>query len=222
MKAGRKRTPISAPDQDRRLPHETMGQWRARLAIGRQMARPAGEPLIPFEAEHHGDYAEDYVTHVETNTKAWTKRNRTSSALAVMHERGAITPAQFFAAEQIAMTAEAIERAVSVKGASLEARVDQSGSARDHSIERLAMVRREQTYTRWRLALPTPKRMVIDMVLSPRSLVATARVYRMPWRKARVLLVDALDRWIDIERRVAHEIDQEELDRVNRRLEIAA
>jgi len=217
----RNRPPRNVPDHDRRMPHESMGQWRARLAIGRQMARTAGEPLIPIEAERHGQYAEDYITHVETNTKAWTKRNRTSSALAIMHERGAITPAQFFAAAQIAMTAEAIERAVSVKGASLEARVDQSGSARDHSIERLGMVRREQTYTRWRLTLPTPKRLVIDMVLSPHSLVATARVYRVPWRKARIMLVDALDRWIDIERRVADQLDQDDLDRANLRLEIA-
>jgi hypothetical protein len=222
MKAGRKRTQITAPDQDRRMPHESMGQWRARLAIDRQMARRAGEPLIPAEAEHHGDYTEDFITHVETNTKAWTKRNRMSSALAMMHERGAITPAQFFAAWQIAMTAELIQRAVSVKGASLEARVDQSGSARDHSIERLGHVRREQTYTRWRLTLPTPKRLVIDMVVSERPLVATARVYRVPWRKARDILIAALDRWIDIERRVADELDQEDLDRVNRRLEIAA
>lgn len=209
-------------DHERRLPHETMGQWRARLAIDRQMARKAGEPLIPAEAEHHGDYAEEFITHVETNTKAWTKRNRTSSALAIMHERGAITPAQFFAAAQIAMTAELIERAVCVKCASLEARVDQSGSARDHSIERLGIVRREQTYTRWRLTLPSPKRLVIDMVVSERPLVATARVYRVPWRKARMLLVDALDRWIEIERRVARDLDQDDLDRANRRLEIAA
>ncbi|MFX8813237.1 hypothetical protein ABTM61_20120, partial [Acinetobacter baumannii] len=82
--------------------------------------------------------------------------------------------------------AEAIERAVSVKCASMEARVDHAGSARDILVERLAAVRREQTYSRWRQTLPSPKRLVLDMVLTPRSLVATARVHNVPWRRARV------------------------------------
>lgn len=218
----RNRPPRNVPDHDRRMPHETMGQWRARLAIGRQMARTAGEPLIPIEAERHGQYAEDYVTHVETNTKAWTKRNRASSPIATMFERGGITPAQLSAADQIAKAAEIIQCAVGVKGASMEARVDHAGSARDVLVEHIANARLEQTYMRWRFKLPRPKRLVIDMVMEPCSLVETARLHNVPWRKARVMLIDALDRWCDIEDKVWREFGQEDLDVANRRLQNSA
>jgi hypothetical protein len=182
------------------------------------MARELGEPLIPVEAETQADFGDEFIVHVETNTKAWTKRNRTTSPIAVMHERGQLTAMQFAAAGQIAFTVEAIERAVSVQCASLEARVDHSGSGRDTLIERLAAVRREQTYSRWRLTLPTPKRLILDMVLTPRSLVATARIYNVPWRRARMFLLDALDRWSDIEERVWREIDIDDLNAALARL----
>ena len=214
----RQRKPMQA-DPDRRLSHETTAQWKLRLAIDRQMARNAGEPLIPLEAEAQADYGDGFIVHVETNTKAWTKRNRTTSPIATMHERGQLTAMQFAAAGQIAFTAEAIERAVSVKCASMEARVDHSGSGRDVLVERLAAVRREQTYTLWRRTLPTPKRLVLDMVLTPRSLVATARVYNVPWRRARMFLLDALDRWSDIEERVWRDIDIDYLNAAIARLE---
>lgn len=218
MTRRRKAAPI---DPIRRLPHESIAQWRTRLAIDRQMERAPGEPLIPAEAEAHGDYSDEFIVHVETNTKAWAKRNRTTSPIAVMHARGQLTAQQFAAAEQIAFTAEAIERAVSVKCASMEARVDHSGSGRDVLVERLAAVRREQTYTRWRLTLPMPKRLVLDMLLTPRSLVATARVHNVPWRRARMLLFNALDRWCDIEERVWRDIGADEMNAALARLEAA-
>jgi len=199
-------------------PGETHREWQERLDIAHLVRRYPGEPLIPAEAEAHGDYVENLVTHVETNTRASTKRNRQQSALALMHERGAIAPAQYEAAGQIARIAESIERAVSLRGAKLEGRVDCDGSARDMLTERLSHVRLEMTYSRWRDRLPMPRRMVIDMVISDRDLVGTARVHNVPWREARRRLIAGLDLWLELRDAVWREVDDEDTARAYRRL----
>jgi hypothetical protein len=58
--------------------HAGEGYWayQSRLARERQEARDREQPLVTAEAEQHGDYQTDFVTHVETNTKAHTKINR--------------------------------------------------------------------------------------------------------------------------------------------------
>lgn len=218
--ATRRRTAQRSADADpqARLHNETMAQWRMRIAIDRQMARAPGEPLIPAEAEANGAYDDGFVVHVETNTKAWTKRNRTSSAITVMHQRGQLTPEQFSAAQEIAFVAEAIARNVGVTCASMEARVDHAGSGRDALVERLSAVRREQTYNRWRQTLPMPRRLVLDMLLSPRAMVASARIHNVPWRKARACMIDALDRWNAIGELVRREIGERDVDAAHARI----
>ncbi len=199
-------------------PGETHREWQERLDLADLVRRHPGEPLIPVEAEAHGDYADCLVTHIETDTRASTKRNRQQSALALMHERGAISPAQYEAAGQIARIAESIERAVSLRGSRLEPRVDCGGSARDMLTERLSHVRLEMTYNRWRDRLPMPRRMVIDMVISDRDLVGTARVHNIPWRQARCRLIAALDLWLELRDAVWREIDGDDTARAYRRL----
>jgi hypothetical protein len=199
-------------------PGETHREWQDRLDRADLVRRYPGEPLIPVEAQAHGDYADSVVTHLETNTRAQTKRNRQQSALGLMHEWGAISPAQFEAASQIARIAESIERAVSLRGARLEPRVDCGGSARDMLTERLSQVRLEMTYNRWRDRLPMPRRMVIDMVISDRDLVATARVHNVPWREARRRLIAALDLWLELREAVWREIDADDAGRAYRQL----
>ena len=56
--------------------NETDLQWRSRLARAEQEARDQAEPIVPIHAERHGDYERDFVTHVETGTKAMTSINR--------------------------------------------------------------------------------------------------------------------------------------------------
>lgn len=201
-----------------KLPGETQREWQGRLDIADLVRCRPGEPLIPMEAEAHGDYFDSVVTHIETATCARTKRNRQQSALALMHERGSISPAQYEAAGQIARIAENIERAVSLRGSRMEPRVDCGGSARDMLVERLSHVRLEMTYSRWRDRLPMPRRMVIDMVISDRDLVGTARVHNVPWRQARCRLIAALDLWLELRDMVWREIDGDDAARAYRRL----
>ena len=201
-----------------KLPGETHREWQDRFDAATLVRRYPGEPLMPAEAEAHGDYVDSVVTHLETNTRAQTRRNRQQSALALMHERGAISPAQFEAAGQIARIAESIERAVSLRGSSMEPRVDFGGSARDMLTERLSQVRLEMTYNRWRDRLPMPRRMVIDMVIGDRDLVGTARVHNMPWREARRRLIAGLELWLELRDAIWREIDGEDAERAYRRL----
>lgn len=197
---------------------ETDLQWRSRIARLKQMDEAEKETLVSPETQRHGDYYKTFVMHVETGTYASTERNRQVSSLAVMRDKGRISDQQFDAAQRIAGVAEAIERNASVRCASLEARVDCSGSSRNPLIETLHQVRMERAYTAWRERLPYPKRMIIDMVICDRSLKATARKYGVGWPRAFRLLGNALDEWPAIWDFASRVIDQDDVDAAHRRV----
>jgi hypothetical protein len=54
-------------------------EWELRKARTKADARDRTEPLITREAAQHGDYRDDFVTHVETGTKAKAAINRGGS-----------------------------------------------------------------------------------------------------------------------------------------------
>lgn len=201
-----------------RHPNETLTQWRSRCDLEVMIARKLGEPTLTDETRSQGFYEEIFVTHVETNTKAKVHRNRRQSGMAHLHERGILNHDQYAAALDIARIVEVIGRNVTVRCASLEARVDQQGSARSVLFETLAQVRLERTYTAWRAKLPMPKRLVIDLVLSDRSLKATARGHHVSWVKAKVMLIRALDCWLDERDRSWREVDIDDALAAQRRV----
>ena len=135
-----------------------------------------------------------------------------------MRERGNLSDDQFHSAQRIAEIAEMLERTVAVTCASLEARVDCSGSARNAINESLYRVRAEGAYTEWRSRLPLPRRMVIDMVTQDAGLKAIASQHNMGWPKAQSILKAALDRWPEIFARYVKAIDQDDLDRQHAKL----
>lgn len=159
----------------------------------------------------------DDIIHAESFTRATVNRVRQYSALSDMHSRGQITDDQFFAAQQIARVAEMIQRNASVQCASLEARVDYAGSAKDILVERLGFVRMEVAYSKWRTSIAMPRRMILDMVLEDRNLFVTARVYRVGWPKAKRLLREALDLWCELLWQARREIEQDDLDKAHMR-----
>lgn len=196
---------------------ETDLDWKTRVALLDQAESGRGaSPLTP-EAEQHGSF-ESVFMPAANGQQAKVRRRKSTSGLYRMWEKGSITAEQLDASTDIALVAERIERAVSIRCASLEARVDNSGSARDILAERLNHVRAEATYTRWRNRLPTPKRMILDMVLTDRDLFITARVYSMGWPKARRLLIRALDNWIDIKAKVWKDIDERDVTPIHLKL----
>lgn len=196
---------------------ETDLEFRARLAQAMREGKRFGDIITP-ETARQGDYGETFVTHVESNTKAQTMRNRRYSALELMHEKGTITPEQFGTYQQICEVAEKIARGAGVKTGSLVARVDNSGGNRDLLLERLAWVRLEATYTTWRNRLPMPRAMVLEMITLDRDLKATARVYNKPWPKARAMMLRSLDLWNEIHEAMHRQIDEQDVERIYRGL----
>lgn len=210
----------AAQDRNARRPGETHLQWRSRIASIKQNERDRSEPIVPQEAQRHGNYVERDVLHIETFTLATAFRNELTSPLSRLRDKGDITEDQYAASLQIAYIAEMLERAASVRCASLEARVDNSGGSHDLLIEKLGAVRMEAAYTAWRQRLPMPRRMVIDMLTSG-NLVATARRYNTPWRRARKILIAALDVWAD-ECARSRKVEQRDVDWIYQRLNPAA
>lgn len=198
-------------DERRRKAGETNLQWRLRIEQMDADERRESGPILTRETERHGDYAEEFVMHIETMTLARTKRNRLMNPFKALYDRGVLTKEQLEATTEIAMAAERIQCAVSVRGASLEARVDNMGDGRDSLVERLALVRLEVTYSRWRQCLPTPKRMILAMLLEPGSLASKARRFHLGWPVARAKLLNALDLWIDKREQVMRNIDEAEV-----------
>ena len=185
---------------------ETAEQRRVRNLLADDRA----EHLIPPEALAQGDFA-DVTVVADDQSQATVKRNRITNPMLALYERGSITEEQFEASVEIARVAEIIAQAVGMRSASLEARVDNSGSAKDLLIEHIGRVRLEATYSKWRDRLPMPKRLVIDMVVEQRPIFATARRYRVGHPRARIWLVRALDRWIELREKLQVEIDEQEV-----------
>jgi hypothetical protein len=192
-------------------------QYRARMARQSLTGGRFGDILTP-EAEQHGEFEDSFVVHDESKTKAQTKRSTAASGVARLYENGVITAEQLQAAVMIAQVAERIECTVAVKVGGMEPRVDNSGSMHDQLVETMHTVRCEIAYTKWRARLPTPKRMIIDMLVMTQPMARTARSFGMDWPRARNLVKKALDRWIDIFDKVSREIDEQDAERVYRRL----
>lgn len=134
---------------------------------------------------------------------------RNQGALARLYETGAIDAEQLAGAVEIAQVHERIGADVSIRTASLETRVDVTRMGDGTFFERLGNVRREVAYTRWRNEIEGPIGAVLDMIVGePVGFTIVARRYRIHNRKAKRLLIAALDLWPRILGQVAKELDQ--------------
>lgn len=204
-------------DPEARRAGETHWEWHARVAAQKEAKARDSEPIVTPQAERSG-LEKGFVTHGETATVTTTYRRKSRSALEYMRQRGSLTDEQYYSAQRIAQVAEMLQSSVSGSCASMEARVDCSGSARDALNESLYRVRAEAAYTEWRSKLPLPRRMVIDMVTQDAGLAEIAAEHNMGWPKARKMLVAALDAWPEVFGRYVKGIDQEDLDAQHARL----
>lgn len=185
---------------------------KTKKALAIQLEAPTVEQM------HQQKYDLGTIIHAETFTRTTVYRVRQQSSLRKMLDDGQLTEDQFWAAQEIAHVAEHLQRGVGVRSASLEARVDCSGSSRDMLIEKLGYVRAEATYSRWRTSIAIPRRMIVDMVLADRALFATARTYHVGWPRAKRLLQNALDRWNELREQSIRSIGQNDLDKATLRV----
>lgn len=105
-----------------------------------------------------------------------------------------------------AQLAERIARDVTVRTAGLESRVDTTRMG-DGFWEALGAVWAEVAYTRWRGQLRGSAAVVLDMIVEDIGLTIAAQRHRIHNRKARQLLIEALDAWPRIFGQVRKEID---------------
>jgi hypothetical protein len=155
----------------------------------------------------------------ETHEKATAlPERRRQSPLHRMERLGKISADERAAAEEIAGVAERIRRAGSIRSVSLETRVDFANSGRDQLVESLKRIRLEVAYRAWCEAIPRPRAMVLDMVLSDQSFVQLARAHGMQWRTARKRLITALRMWPEMAAAVRRDVDREDVEAVYARL----
>jgi hypothetical protein len=150
----------------------------------------------------------------ETHEQA-SRRNQ--GALVQLYKSGTLDAEQLAAAVEIALVAERIGRDVAVRSASLETRVD-NGGGDGGFFERLGQVRREVAYTEWRQQLPCPAPVLDMLVGEPVGFTVVAKRYRMHNRRARRLLLHALDLWPEVLGRAFKQVDERDLARAHARL----
>jgi hypothetical protein len=185
--------------------------WRARhpqiAAQERALRKGRAEILANWKHKNEGT--------AETHEQA-SRRNQ--GALASLYKNGSIDAEQLASAVEIAIVAERIGADVAVRTASLETRVDVTRLGDGSFFERLSQVRREMAYTRWRARLAQPAPVLEMLVGEPVGFTIVAARHGMHNRKAKRLLIAALDLWPQVLGDVCKEIDEKDLAAAHRRL----
>jgi hypothetical protein len=129
-------------------------------------------------------------------------------ALARLYLNEVIDRDQLAAAVAIGQVAERIGADVAVKTSSIETRVDVTRMGDGAFYENLTRVREEVAYTRWRSEVRGPIGAILEMIVGePAGFTIVAKRYRIGNKRAKRLLIDALDLWPRILGTVCKEID---------------
>lgn len=160
-------------------------------------------------ARLHAQQLKDDRQYTGKEATPETLRNiatRTEGGIARLYAAGDIDADQMAAAEQIADVHQRVVGDVTIAVASLEARVDRSPRGDGSFYEALGAVQREVAYTRWREALEHPA-VVLDVIVGGLGFTVAARQNRMAHRRAKRLVIVALDTWPRALSAARHEID---------------
>lgn len=185
-----------------RVEHLVLGQPRPMVTVVKRVGRRKPKNVrVPAELEPS-------IEAAVQRRERWSFRAAATSetmhhaagthqdCLIQMQRNGTIDSTQLGWAAEIANVYRSIESEVGVKVASLEARVDQSRGGRSLVGEGIHRVRMHLAYRYWRDLLPAPKQMVLDMIVSDNiGYTVAARRYGVHKRKAKRLLIEALNRW---------------------------
>lgn len=141
----------------------------------------------------------------ETHEHASAQRQ---GAIARLYRSGAIDVEQLGSAVAIASVHERIAADVTVRTANLEPAIDATRMGDSHFYEALGQVRREVAYGRWRAQLRGDAAAALDMIAGDEGVTIVARRRGMHVRRARRLLIDALDAWPRAYGAACKEIDE--------------
>ena len=129
----------------------------------------------------------------ETHEHAQLVASR-EGCLARLHKTGAIDAHQLAAAEQISTAHERVVADVAVRTAKLEPR-GSGGGPNAASAEKIGAIILDRAYSEWREAVAPHAAMLLAIIIDDMSLTNAAVRWRMSKRRARAVLVVALDRW---------------------------
>lgn len=201
--------PRPAPTELKRPAGMSKAEWK----IERKRLLAEGSRLEPG-IEEAMQLRERWSHKAVGTPETWEQDGKHTDVLVQMEKNGTITKEQVEHAAQIANVHRSIEADVGVKVASLEARVD--SSRRGGAVaERIHRVRMHHAYTIWRRTLPLPREMTLDMIVGEDGYTVVAKRYRVHNRKAKRLLIAALDRWPLCVASAFSAIDQETVDAMN-------
>jgi len=151
----------------------------------------------------HDDYKHRAGGTVQTFAHVARRRE---GALARLYMKGTIDAEQLQAGADIAGAAEWIMRDVAIATASLETHVDTSRRS-DAFWEALGTVRREAAYSAWRDAVGPDARLVLAVVIEDLGITEAAKRHKKSVRRARAIIIDALDRWLKVFAQARKQID---------------
>lgn len=188
--------------EQQRIDHLVLGHDRPTKKVSRPRRKGKRHSVtVPVRLEDGIEEAVaqrerwSHKAHATAETMDYATRTH-QGALVQLHANGAISTDQLEYAAQIENVHRSIGSDVTVAIASLEARVDNSAGARNVLGESIYRVRMHAAYGYWRAMLPHPKRLVLDMLVGePIGFSVAAARHRVHKRKAKRLLIDALNRW---------------------------
>lgn len=173
---------------------------KEKVTVGKRQGRRRPKTMsVPVELSPGIEQAvvlkERWAHHANGTPETWQAAGSHTDSLDQLERNGTIDKEQREWAAEIGNVHRSIEADVGVKVASLEARVDQSRRSTG-VIEGVRRVRMHLAYGLWRDSLPMPKALVLDMIVGDTvGYTVAARRYRVHQRKAKRLLIAALNDW---------------------------
>lgn len=188
--------PDPAERERQRVAHLVLGEHRPRLAAKRRVKKRTAEPVLLAPGIEERVALRERWSHKQGTPETLERAARThQGALARLHKSGAIDANQLAAAEQIRAAITLVTADVNLPIASWETRVDAGFRPEFAGEERRRDVQLQAAYTRWRAAVTAPIAMLHAIIVDDLPYTAAAAHYRMSTRRAKVLLVEALDLW---------------------------
>lgn len=195
-----KRASVVIYDEYERQRFEHLVLGRPRPKPGRNRARKGKvapivrlAPGIEEAVRLREDFSHKAQGTAQTHAHAAAAARREGS-LSRLVMTGAIDAHQLAAAQEIAVAYEATVAEVAVRVACYDVR-GTGGGPLAPSAEPIAAVLRERAYSAWRAAVGVHGAMLLAIIVDDMALTAAARRWRMSNRRARGVLVTALDRW---------------------------
>ncbi|WP_230630667.1 hypothetical protein [Sphingomonas sp. Leaf37] len=178
------------------LPRKPAGMSKQEWKVEKQRLRDAGQQLVDGVEEHvqlQERWSHKANGTAETHEHAAVSAGREGALLRLVRT-GAIDAHQLAAAEKIAEAFAAITAEVTVRTARWGDRNPGGGPNAAEAVP-IAAVIQQRTYQRWREATGVHAPMVLAIVVDDVAVTAAARRWRLSNRRARSILVTALDRW---------------------------